>query len=231
MNPIYNPASYVHQIKVQSESKHEQLTLEKLEQQALTRSPNFMHKNGQIYASLPGEPYIAVTVSPFNPKFESQIEPGIYPLVKTLLDKNYLTVSSCIGHNLIDLASTVIIVFGSSKYADKFIADFGQMEYVKLTKFNSVANNRQIWNNDKWFYRPMTEVEKSNIKEEIEDVNRLFKRSYKEICYVEIRLYGDEPKIWNLLGWYHFIKEIRKNKSHRLNLICERIKQIDHYEL
>lgn len=232
MNPVYDPTSYVQKIKVQTENNYEQPNSYNLEEQALTRSPNFIHKNGRIYASLAGEPYFAVTVSPFNPKFESQIEPEIYPLVKTLLDKNYLTVSSCGGHNsLIEgFSSKVIIVFGSNESADNFIRNFGQMKKVKLSKFKSLANVRQMWNGVRWSYRKLNDEEKC-IKQEIEEVNRVFKRRYLEICYVQIELYKDEPKFWNLLGWYRFIKEVKKNKSYRLNLICEKIKQMDYYPL
>jgi len=62
------------------------------------RCPNFLHKNGKIHASKIGEPYVAVTVSPYHDKFQSQIEEPVWPVVKGLVDKGYLPVSSCGGH-------------------------------------------------------------------------------------------------------------------------------------
>jgi hypothetical protein len=61
-----------------------------------------------------------IDVSPFIDNFREQIEDDIWPAVKALLDRNYLTVTSCQGHTLYDSAF-VTVSFPSTIIADKFI--------------------------------------------------------------------------------------------------------------
>jgi hypothetical protein len=61
-----------------------------------------------------------IDVSPFIDNFREQIEDDIWPAVKALLDRNYLTVTSCQGHTLYDSAF-VTISFPSTVVADQFI--------------------------------------------------------------------------------------------------------------
>jgi len=52
--------------------------------------------NGRI--NLPGADNVARTVSPRVDSFYANIEVGIMPVVKALIERDYLTVSSCGGH-------------------------------------------------------------------------------------------------------------------------------------
>ncbi len=61
-----------------------------------------------------------IDVSPFVSEFREQIEDDIWPAVKALLDRNYLTVTSCQGHTLYDSAF-VTVSFPNTDIADKFI--------------------------------------------------------------------------------------------------------------
>ncbi len=223
---MLNPAAYVQRVKITAESRTRQITEEVIKDATLNRLPNYKHKDGRIYASKPGDPYFAVSVSPLNPKFTEQIEEGILPVVEALLEKNYLPISSCEGHN--DGRSFVRIVFGSEESADEFIEEFGTMPYVKLTKLYTSANIIQFWQNDKPQWRSS---EYSSASLEAQDINLLYKRNYSSVVYVDIVLYEMEEGILKFFHRRKAIKDLRTNKKQRLQDITNRIKQLKIYEL
>ena len=62
-----------------------------------------------------------VDVSPYMEDFRRQVEDDIWPAVSALLDRNYLTVTSCQGHTFYDSAF-VTVSFPSRRVADTFIS-------------------------------------------------------------------------------------------------------------
>lgn len=224
-----NPVAYVQRIKIIAESNKQQITQSVVEKATLERSPNYPHQDGRIYASSINEPYFAVSVSPLNPEFVSQIEAGILPVVTALLEKHYLPISSCEGHG--DSKSFVRIGFGSDGSADKFINEFGSMDYVSLKKLKTSANIIQWWENDKPRWRTRHQDEITNTMLESQDINLLYKRNYNEVCYVDINLYDANQKFWHFFKRYQMIKDIKSNKNSRIQRIRDRILSMEDYEL
>lgn len=226
---MLDPAAYVQRVKIPSEGRTAQVTAESLSQSALTRSPNYRHRDGRIYASRPGEPYFAVTVSPLNPQFVSQIEPEIAPVIQALLDQNYLPVSSCQGHG--DSRAFVRIAFGSRESRDRFVKEFGDMEYVSLSTLEHSANVIQYWDQDRPQWRAQHEFD--SVRQDLEalDINRLYRRNYTNVCYADITLYNMQDGIWYFFSRQRIINDLRKNKAHRISLIAERIRNMQAYEL
>lgn len=225
---LFEPFSYVRKIKYEHKLIYEDnLSEEKLRKQALTRAPNFLHKNGQIYASKPGEPYYAVTVSPLNKKFESQIEKNIFPLVKCFIEKNYLTVSSCEGHSLKE-DPQVRVVFGSLESAEKFFNYFKDIKNLEITILEYSANVDQFLKNGKFHYSPK-EIEKSSFQE-VQDINRLFYRNYKKVFYVNLKI-KNEKGIVNFFMNFLFPQKIEIYRLNKINELVEKAKNMDYYEL
>lgn len=225
---MLDPSAYVRKAQVNYRAQ-QKVTLEDVEQQALLRCPNYQHRDGRIYASRPGEDYFAVTVSPLNPKFDTQIEPGIYPVVRALLEKNYLPVSSCEGHG--GSHSFVKIVFGSETAADRFIESFGVMDYVTLIKKPTSANVIQYWEDGKPRWRAPLEHEFVNLDLEAQDINFLFRRSYQRVCYVDLCLHLTQPGFTKIFKRYKIRKDQNKNKSRRIQEIVDKIHSMGPYEL
>lgn len=225
---MLDPAAYVQRVKIASQRQAQQQKLT-VEEHTLARAPNYRHKDGRIYASKPGEPYYAVSVSPLNPKFETQIEPGIAPVVSALLERNYLPISSCQGHG--DSRSFVRVVFGSKESAEKFISDFGVMQYVDLVFLTTSANIVQMWHNGVPSWRAMYESESVRTELEAVDVNILFARDYLSVCYVDIRLYEMQDGIQYFFKRMKIIRDMHRNKSRRIAEIAERILSMPVYEL
>jgi len=232
---IIEPSAYVQQIKTVAKSQRSQLTMEHIEKAAVDRCPNYLHSDGRIYASKPGESYYAVTVSPLNPGFENQIEAGILPVVKALLEKNYLPISSCEGHHDLgqgDTRSFVRIAFGSDESADKFINEFGCMTYVTLEKFKTSANIIQEWIDDVPRWRSAKEGEFINQNLEHQDINFMFKRNYTQVCYVDLNLHdGRHYPFWAFIKRWKMHRDIKANKHTRIQKIKDRILSMKYYEL
>lgn len=226
---IIEPSAYVQRVKIVAESKVQQLDHATLERAALSRAPNYVHKDGRIYASRAGEPYFAVSVSPLNPQFENQIEPGILPVVSALLSKNYLPISSCQGHG--DSKSFVRIVFGSEQSADEFILEFGTMDFVTLTKLFTSANIIQSWHNGQPHWRAKQEGDHLSQNLEHQDINLLYKRNYHKVYYVDISLYQTNNSIWKFFSRQKIINDLRRNRSLRIQCIADRILSMKDYEL
>lgn len=120
---------------------------------------NTRHPNGQIRVI--GR--TNVIVSPYDDQFYSQIEDGIIDAVRILVDKGYLPISSCIGHNLFADAQCTVVV-DSNRTADALIND--------LSKIGLLA-----------------ETDRSFDHFGLIHINKLFMRSYTDVKYVKIFMY------------------------------------------
>jgi hypothetical protein len=223
-----NPSGYV--IEARQHYRQEQkITSELIEETALTRAPNYKHPDGRIYASRPGEEYFAVSVSPLNPEFATQIEPKVLPLVNALLNKNYLPLSSCEGHGGSELF--VRIVFGSKESADDFIIGLQGFPYLTLEYLETSANTLQYFENGKPKFRRMLPDERNDRYQEAQDINRMFKRSYTQVCYVTLSLYKLPKGIFKFYR-RHKIKQHRaKNETQLIEQLIKKINAIEGYVL
>lgn len=216
----------IHAQYVRQEARQQQ-TIEHIREAILTRAPNYKHPDGRIYASNPSETYYAVTVSPSNPKFRTQIEDGVFPVVQALLNKNYLPISSCEGHGTGQLY--VKIAFGTKESAEKFITAFGVLEDVVLELSTTAANiTQQIQHNRITFKRKQAD---EYVGSEIIDTNIIYNKDYKQVFYVDIILYKRYTGILEFIK-RHFASSKRvEMKPIRVLQIVQRLQELDYYEL
>ena len=134
MNNIFNPIEIVQKVK---EFKFDYYYKKNKE---VEKFPilNYKHKDGRIYASHldDDENYTAVTVSPFHPKFETQIEDGIKEIVFPLINKNYIVISSCEGHDQYLDNPAVRLAFANENDRDYFISLFKNYKNITFIKKN-----------------------------------------------------------------------------------------------
>jgi hypothetical protein len=150
------------------------------------RCPNFLHKNGKIYASKVGEPYVAVTVSPYHINFQSQIEEPVWPVIKGLVDKGYLPVSSCGGHTDPWWEYYFMIAVGTEEQVEEITNAFNNVPNTHIDVYHSVANVHQYYEHGKFKYRPLDELEGTN-KDEYRDLNILLNRNYSNYFFIRVR--------------------------------------------
>jgi hypothetical protein len=160
---------------------------------ALTRAPNYQHTDGRIYASKAGDPYVAVSVSPYNPKFLTQLEPGIAPVVMAVVERGYLPVSSCEGHSISFSFPYVMVAFGQEDSARAFEDHFRHVPWVTTERASTVAN---VFQDQKRYQRldPLLHTAKA----EYDDMNRMFNRSYDRYWYVTVKLFETRRGISNI---------------------------------
>lgn len=195
----------------------------------LKSAPNRMHKNGRIYFEDENGNPIAISVSPLHEKFETQIEPGVWPVVKNLVDKGYLTTSSCEGHD--DSDFYVKLVFAHRKSAEEFVNQIPNIPGLIITFENQSANVVRYLDQGNVKYRRVLPDEHVSKYEEVKFINMLFYRKYTDCCYVTITLYPN-LKSFNPFKNYRYRKEKTKNFHSSKDLLVEFIKnKLTPYEL
>jgi hypothetical protein len=188
-----------------------------------TRCPNYLHKNGKIFASGPGDPYVAVTVSPYHENFRSQIEDLVWPAIESLLNKGYLTVSCCGGHKDPWWEYYIIIAVGTEDQLKSLVSNLEKVENTKIEIFSKMANVYQYFENDKIKYRKSDELERSLV-EEYKDLNILFNRNYNQYHYIKLSFNHEKFKLFfnpfNLFSSHFFHKkEINNFQEWKTNLV------------
>lgn len=147
---------------------------------------NWAHSDGRIHATKQGENYHAVSASPYHPKFSTQIEPGVWPFIKTLLSKNYLTISSCEGHKGSQLFVT--LAFGDIHQATKFF------KLINAAKIVGVYAKQHDSYSNLSAYKTSSEIQfspkkRSDHKMEAEGANLIFYRNHAQYYFVEFGLF------------------------------------------
>ena len=157
------------------------------------------HKNGRIAVKLikegnpryVGEADVASTVPSSHPEFRSQIEDGIWDVVKLMIDCGYETTSSCVGHNWDDPIPSINVKFNNVLE----LFEFRQM--LEGYKWAAIYDTL----NDDWFTR--------------------YQKAYKHVCrikfngnknYNPLRLID----IYLLKSWYAkrmFIRHVQNKLS------------------
>jgi hypothetical protein len=159
-------------------------------------TPNWLHPDGRIHATKPGEDYKVAAVSPYNPKFHTQIEAGVWPLVDALIQKGYLTCSSCEGHTW-DTHARVSLVFPTIESAQEFT------NQVKMPLWEiKIKTNREIYNHENNLKTTVDILNQQELKKKVFSYyNQIFQRNYSEYYYVDMYLpkYSGYNFIWNFL--------------------------------
>jgi len=162
----------------------------------MTYTPNWLHADGRIYASAAGEEYRVAEVSPYNLNFKSQIEAGVWPIVNALVNKGYLTNSSCQGHGW-DLYCCVSLVTPSLESATILA---GQL---MLDPWDiKVKVKISIYDYDSSFKTIKEDLDRDELKTKVFPYyNKIFRRNYEEYFFIDMKLskYCGYGLLWNWL--------------------------------
>lgn len=162
---------------------------------------NKKNKNGRIYMKIDENGLLyANSVSPYSETFLDNIEPGIKNLVNGLINKRYLTYSSCEGHGN-SFRRYVGLAFAdkeSRSYVKQSIDNLN-IWGVKTRELSSVINqNIEMKANSKQInYKEKFDPEKQDntiLKEkEVNTFNIQFHRNYEEYHFLEIIILEEIP--------------------------------------
>jgi hypothetical protein len=199
---------------------------ERIAEIALTRAPNILKEDGRINCEdMYGEGVIAITVSPLNSKFRSQIEDDVWPLVKIFLEKNYITVSSCAGHDDgMGDGYHVILAIPSKEFAENIRKSILTIPNCNVYIFETIANVRQIFTDGNTYSHKIEtkhDTKEKDLLEEYRDINYMYLRNYTEYVFLKITLFETGwEKIFSK-DWFYTIKRkilfrYTKNKLEKL---------------
>jgi hypothetical protein len=146
------------------------------------------------------EPYLAVTVSPYHPDFQTQIEPGIWSLVKALNEKGYHTTSSCEGHYNDDThkSSPMVIVTFTSDWSKEVFVE--RMMKIPGTLIEDNIDE-ELFNTE---YDTMSETfhratSKSDSEHRVQYLNDMFMK--KSDYYTFVRVYLNKFTGYDPIRW------------------------------
>lgn len=175
---------------------------------------NVTHKDGRIYLKINanGELF-AQSISPFSKTFFDNIEPKIKDLIQSLMDKRYLTYSSCEGHNM-TFRRYVGLAFVDADSREHIINEIKNLNLygIEYHLKDSVANC-PIEFNDKGNYTYKNKIiPKTEISEkEIEAFNIQFHRQYERYYFLELIILKAVPDFKGKIISFSFIKWIFNN--------------------
>lgn len=142
------------------------------------KSGNILHDDGRIYVDGDG---IAQTVSPYAPDFYENIEEGIKPLVQALTIKNYLTYSSCAGHQAVK-RRFVAVAFPDKESCRDFV------DAVRSNCNHWLINYKIKYGTDYYF------VDENNVMFHTNFLNtQIYYRGYSDYWFVEISIGKNTP--------------------------------------
>jgi hypothetical protein len=178
-----------------------------------TKLLNRRYPNGRICAfySDDDDLYTAVSISPYHEQFNSQIEDGIKDIVNALIDKNYMTISSCEGHDWSWDNPFVRIAVTSIEESRALGEYFLSIPFVTVNSFEQSANNEFYVENGVTKVRPL-DATRYDSKSEAATINRLYFRSHDNYCFLDIKLfeYKEEPFWISLI--HRYITRYKKSK-------------------
>lgn len=199
------------------------------EEEIINRCPNKKDKDGRIHFKTLDGKYIAVTVSPYHKDFRTQIEDGVWPIIKSLQDKCYLTVSSCAGHIDPWKEFYFTLAFNSKETAQAFIMNMPSEDSI-FKEYETLSNISQYGSNQ---YRHIEDNEKNKLSE-IHDMNILLFRNYANYHYVRIEFNHSKYKLWfdpfNIFSHHSLHKKtIGRFESWKKNLQEHIENKLDYY--
>lgn len=158
---------------------------------------NVKDKNGKIQN--PEQNGSAFSISPYHPDFKTQVEDRVWPYVKLLLDKNYLTINSCEGHFIEDSLEITLAFYDDIKFKkfikhfdcflitvlceDSFITEYDGNKHVKLPEKEQtkILNFLFMMSNEKYYFVTLFALSEWNKKENL-FLYTLYKKLFKRIA-------------------------------------------------
>jgi hypothetical protein len=191
MRNLLIPSSYQIQVEYNKKYIQEQRYLIKTENIINNEILNFKHSDGRIYASDKDQTnnYLAITVSPYHPKFEEQIEDGIKDVVFAFLNKNYITISSCEGHFKSNNTAHVKLAFPFLEDRNYIIEKLKNIPFVTFKLSDKSANVEEYKDSNGINRIKKLKDSKYSCVNEAENINKLFFKKYKKYCFLDIRFF------------------------------------------
>ncbi|MGD1524118.1 hypothetical protein [Vibrio owensii] len=206
-------------VKIQAEVKQEvKKTQEQLYNEIFMTGHNKRHPDGRVHTGIPCDMpdwYLAMSISPDYKEFDTQVEEGIYPAVKALVDKGYMTISSCQGHpGRIHLQ----IGFGN-EYSRDHLIDVVKSFNIPTAEFiihNHCANvnfdMKDLLNKD----LKNVSVFGDGVDEEdlialnAQSFNFQFHKNYKQWFFVDINVLDKHFTTWKGIQYWWYIRKKEK---------------------
>jgi hypothetical protein len=198
-NFFNNITSIVEHVKVTSAYTFQQFRQQARPVAHIDNILNYKHKDGRIYASKPGEDYIAVTVSPFHQDFDSQIEDGIKDLVYAFVEKNYIVMSSCQGHGGLLGFAFVKIALPNLQDREYLIEQLKDIPYISFVKSDKSANVELFVKNNSVKFKTL-DTEGYSYKEEADAINKLYLRNHSRYYFLDIQFFKYNGAWWNIIN-------------------------------
>jgi hypothetical protein len=193
----------------------------------LNNALNYKHKDGRIYASKSiDENYTAVTVSPFHPKFDSQIEDGIKDLVYAFIEKNYIVMSSCQGHDDLLGFAFIKIAFPDPQDREYIIEQLKNTPYVSFLKSDKSANVELYVKNNSVKFKKL-DSEGYSCKEEADAINKLYFRNHDRYYFLNIEFFKYSGSWWNIISKF-VLKHKRLNDFKHMQKQLASLVKSDH---
>jgi hypothetical protein len=175
---------------------------------------NILHKDGRIYLKITAKGELfSQSISPFSKTFFENIEPKIKELIKALIDKRYLTYSSCEGHNL-TFRRYVGLAFMDEESRDYLVGEIKKLKLpgIEYNYKNSVSNCPIEFNeNGNYTYKnkiiPVQEIN----EQEIHAFNIQFHRNYERYYFLELVIFKEVPIFKGKIFSFNYLKWIIKN--------------------
>lgn len=175
---------------------------------------NITHKDGRIYLKITAKGELfAQSISPFSKTFFDNIEPKIKELIKSLVDKRYLTYSSCEGHDL-SFRRYVGIAFVDEETRNHLIEEIEKLKLpgVECHKKESVANCPIEFNiKGNYIYKNKIIPQNQINEKEIHAFNIQFHRQYERYCFLELVIFKAVPTFEGKLLSIQFLKWLYAN--------------------
>lgn len=179
---------------------------------------NRKHPSGRIclVESEDDDLYAAISVSPYHELFDTQIEDGIKDIVYALIDKNYMPISSCEGHDWSWDNAFVKLAVVSMEEAHKLGEYFSSIPFITVNCYEKSANNEFYEEDGVTKVRPLNPT-KYDAKSEVNSINRLYFRNHNNYCFLDINLF----EYTNTPFWSSFVRRYitRYKKSKHLKSV------------
>jgi len=137
--------------------------------------------SGRIAASFNDDGVTSYSIPQYLDNFEKNIEDKVLPLVKALVSKGYMTISSCEGHWFFNYpfksARYVTVCFNDRESLLKIQQILGVLSFVQIKEYKLYANKR-----------PSTESTEWDAQQESDFLNKFFCRDSLDWSYLEISI-------------------------------------------
>jgi len=201
-NQLFPQSAY----EIKAEIKHQYEVPSRSEETNWSNVLNRKFPSGRIcyIESDDDDIYTAVSVSPFHPKFDTQVEDGIKDIVYAFLEKNYMPLSSCEGHDFSWDSTYVKLAVATEEDAEFLEKTFSTIPFVKSYIHDKSANVKLYKDsNSKWVARRIDGLEYSAFQE-AKSINELFLRNYPKYYFITLVMfeYDDTPIVGFFKRWY-----------------------------